>query len=299
MNLKQMMCKCISRFIMHGSFKWLNDEVCIKIQYYAVFGKSCDLENPKTFNEKLQWIKLYDRNPEYTEMVDKYEAKEYVKKIIGEEYIIPTLGIYNSFEEIDFNKLPNQFVMKCTHDSGSTIICKNKSTFNMKNAKKVMNKKLKKNYYYASREWVYKNIKPRIIIEKYMVDESGTELKDYKFFCTKGTPKLMFIATDRNIDTRFDFFDMDFNHMPFLNGHLNSDKKINKPKGFEKMKELAKILTKDIQNVRVDFYDINGRIYFGEYTFYHWSGLVPFEPEKYDEIVGDMLELPKEKREEK
>ena len=219
MRLKQMLCKCMSRFIRHGSFKWLKDEICIKIQYYAVFGKSCNLEDPKTFNEKLQWIKLYDRNPQYTIMVDKYEAKEYVKKIIGEEYIIPTLGIYNSFEEINFNELPNQFVIKCTHDSGSTIICKDKSTFNIKKAKKVLDKKMKKNYYYALREWVYKNIKPRIIIEKYMQNKNEDELKDYKLMCFDGKVKCSFVCSDRynNKGLKVDFFDINWNKMPFEN----------------------------------------------------------------------------------
>lgn len=254
-------------------------------------GKKLDLKNPKTFNEKLQWLKINDKNKEYTKMVDKYEVKKYVSDLIGKEYVIPTLGIYEKFDDIKFDELPNQFVIKCTHDSGGIIICHNKREFNIKEAKRKIDKSLKVNYYYFGREWPYKNIKPRIIVEKYMVDESKTELKDYKFFCFYGEPRLMFVATNRGKDTKFNFYDLEFNKLPVKQHYNNSDKKILKPKGFEKMIELSRKLSENIPHVRVDFYDINGKVYFGELTFYHFSGMEKFEPEEYDKKLGDMLDL--------
>lgn len=277
----------------------LKDELYIKLCYRARIGKELNLNNPQTFNEKLQWLKLYDRNPEYTEMVDKYEAKKYVADIIGDKYIIPTLGLWNKFEDINFEKLPNQFVLKCTHDSGGLVICKDKSKLNLKEAKRKISKSLKTNYYYHSREWPYKNVKPRIIAEQYMVDESGTELKDYKFFCFNGEPKLLYIAKDRPYATKFNYYDMNFKKLPFKQHYENFNDCIEKPKGFDKMVELSKKLSKNIPHVRVDFYDINGKVYFGELTFYHLSGFEKFEPEEWDRKLGDMLKLPKEKKIEK
>ncbi|MFA2832067.1 ATP-grasp fold amidoligase family protein [Bacillus paranthracis] len=271
---------------------WVPDKTYLELLFHARMGKKLNIDNPKTFSEKLQWLKLYDRNPMYEKLVDKYEVREYISKKIGEKYLIPLLGKYDNFEEINFDKLPSQFVMKCTHDSGGLVICKDKSQLDIEAARKKINKSLKRNYYYHGREWPYKNIKPKIIIEKYMVDESGFELKDYKFFCFNGEPKSLFIATDRGIDTRFDFFDMKFNHLPFWQHYRNSNKKINKPTGFKEMIELSKILSEGIPHVRVDFYDINGQIYFGELTFYHFSGMERFYPNKYDEIFGDWLDLP-------
>lgn len=277
-----------------GFFNRMSDETYLKLRYNCIMGKKLNLDNPVTYNEKLQWLKLYDRKPEYTKMVDKYEAKKYVANIIGEEYIIPTLGVWDNADDIDFDTLPNQFVLKCTHDSGGLVICKDKAELDIENAKNTLNHFLSRNFYSVHREWPYKNVQPRIIAEKYMEDESGYELKDYKFFCFDGKVNAMFIATDRNekTETCFDFFDCNFNHMPVLNGHPNAKKKIKKPLGFEKMIELAEKLSSGIPQVRIDFYDINGKVYFGEMTFFHWSGLKKFEPEKYDKIFGDWITLP-------
>lgn len=278
-----------------GFYRHMDDRKYLEKLYRATFGKELNLENPQTFNEKLQWLKLYDRKPIYTTMVDKYAAKEYVADKIGEEYIIPTLGVWDKFDDIDFDALPDQFVLKCTHDSGGLAICRNKKTFDIAAARKKINRCLKRNYYYTFREWPYKNVKPRIIAEKYMVDESGYELKDYKIFCFDGQPKIMFIATDRanpEEETKFDFFDMEFNHLPFQNGHPNAKKSIMQPKGFKKMKELAAKLSAGIPQVRVDFYDIDGKVYFGELTFSHWSGFVPFDPEEWDYKLGAWIDLP-------
>lgn len=272
------------------------DKMYLNMHYKAALGKKINFKDPKTYNEKLQWLKIYNRNPEYTKLVDKHEVKKIVADKVGEEYIIPTLAVWDNVDEININSLPEQFVLKCTHDSGSIFICTDKSKFDLENAKLELRKKLKYNMFWWGREWPYKNVKPRIIAEKYMVDESGTELKDYKFFCFGGKAHYLFIATDRynpDEETKFDFYDLEFNHLPFTNGHPNANRKIEKPQGFDKMVELAEILAKDMPHARVDFYDINGKVYFGEITFFHWDGMVPFEPEEWDYKFGEHIALPK------
>lgn len=280
----------------HGFFNNMTDEDYCKRKFEIFFGYPLNLDNPQTYNEKLQWLKLHDRKPIYTTMVDKYEAKGFVASIIGEEYIIPTLGVWEHFEDIDFEILPDQFVLKCTHDSGGLVVVKDKNEFDINTARKRINKALKKNYFDYGREWPYKNVKPRIIAEKYMEDESGFELKDFKFFCFNGVPKLLFVACDRGKqveETKFNFYDMDFNLLPFTNGHPNAPEgRITKPETFEEMKEIAAELSKNCPHVRVDLYSINGKTYFGELTFYHWSGFKPFDPPEWDKRIGDLLQLP-------
>lgn len=271
---------------------WVPSKIYIKIQYRNYTGKKLDLRNPQTFNEKLQWLKLYDRNPLYTNLVDKYKVREFISQTIGEEYLIPLLGVWDKFDEIDFGELPNKFVLKPNHTSGDVFICKDKTKVNFDELRTKVNAWLEREYYWEHREWPYKNIKPRIFAEKYMVDESGVELKDYKFFCFNGEPKALFVATDRGIDTRFNFYDMQFNQLPFMQHYKNSTKKINKPQGFDEMVILATTLSTGIPHVRVDFYDVNGKIYFGELTFYHFSGLEKFEPDEWDFKLGSWLELP-------
>lgn len=283
--------KLILALSAHGLLPILSDRKYIELMFKYRMGYTLNLNNPVTYNEKLQWLKIHNRIPNYINMVDKYEAKKYVAEIIGNKYIIPTLGIWNHFDEIDFEKLPDQFVLKCTHDSGSVIICKDKSALNKKLAKEKLERSLKKNYFLITREWPYKNVKPRIIAEKFI----GDNIQDYKFFCFAGEPKIMFIATDRgksDVETKFDFFDMNFNHLPFINGHPNVDHKIQKPNNFEKMQEIAKKLSEGIIHVRVDFYDVKGEIYFGELTFFHYSGFVAFNPEDWDYILGEWIKLP-------
>lgn len=279
-------------YTLDSTARFWPDKLFLQLKFWLIMRRKLDLKNPKTFNEKLQWLKLYNRKPIYTQMVDKVEAKRYVSNIIGEEYIIPTLGVYDSVDEIDFNALPNQFVLKCTHDSGGIVVCKDKSKLDVEAAKNKLRKGLKINYYYQNREWPYKQVKPRIIAEQYMVDESGYELKDYKFFCFDGKVGLLFVATDRgskNEETKFDFFDAEFKHLPFTNGHPNTIKPIIVPEGFEKMKEIAARLSKGHPHLRVDLYNVNGKIYFGELTFYHWSGMIPFVPEEWDYKLGEMI----------
>ena len=278
--------------------KLFPDKLFLRTMFRHFMGTELNLNNPKTFSEKLQWLKLYDRKPEYTRMVDKYEAKKYVADIIGDEYIIPTLAVYNSTSEIDLEALPDKFVLKCTHDSGSVAICKDKKTFQKREAFAILEKGLSKNYFWQNREWPYKNVKPRIIAETYMEDIETQELRDYKFFCFDGKVKALFIAEDRQGDeeTKFDFFDADFHHLDIRNGHPNADTPPAKPHSFEKMKEMAEKLSQGIPHLRVDFYEANGKIYFGELTFSHWSGFTPFEPEEWDLKFGEWLHLPSKKK---
>ncbi len=283
-------------------FKWIPDKKYIKIKYKLEMNKKLNLQNPQMFNEKLQWLKLYDRNPAYTKMVDKYEAKKYVADIIGREYIIPTLGVWEKFEDIDFSKLPNQFVLKCTHDSGGLVICRDKSKLNMKEARRKINKSLKRNYYLIHREWPYKKVRPRIIAEKYMAIYKQKELIDYKFFCFNGEPKFLYVSEglSNHENARISFVNMNYEKTEFYRKDYRPfDKLPDKPTNFDKMKELSKKLSKNIPFIRVDFYEVNGQIYFGELTFFPCSGFIPFEPEEWDRKLGDMLKLPKEKKIEK
>ena len=277
----------------HGFYRLMDDKRFLKRKWKIMMGSKLNLDNPRTFNEKLQWLKLYDRKDIYTKMVDKYEAKKYVADIIGKGYIIPTIGIYDKFDDINFSELPNQFVIKCTHNSGGLVIVKDKKKLDIKGVKRKINRSLKRKYYYHGREWPYKNVKPRIIIEKYMEDENDGELRDYKLFCFNGRFEIMFIATNRHGDgdTYFDFFDRSFKHLPFTNGHPNAPRVPHKPQNFNKMIKLAERLSKNIPQVRVDFYDVDGKIYFGEMTFSHWSGMMPFDPEEWDEKLGDLIDL--------
>lgn len=287
------------RQILKKIFRIVPDKIYLNIKFLKNFGKLINFTHPRTYNEKLQWLKVYDRNPFYNIIVDKYRVKEYVTKKIGEEHVIKLLGVWDKFDDIDFDSLPNQFVLKCNHDCGGLVICKDKGTFDIIAAKKKLESHLKNNYYWDHREWPYKDVKPLIFAEEYMVDESGYELKDYKFFCFNGEPKVLFIAQDRdnvNEETKFDFYDMDFNHLPIKNGHPNANVIQEKPAGFEKMKELGMKLSKGIPHVRVDFYNINGRIYFGEMTLFHWSGFVKFEPSEWDTIFGNWIKLPLRKK---
>lgn len=271
------------------------DKLYLKIVFSLRMRKKLNLRNPMTYSEKLQWLKLYDRKPFYSKLVDKYEVKQIVADSIGEEFVIPTLGIWDNFEEIDFDKLPNQFVIKCTHDSGGLVICRDKNSLDIESARQKINKSLKRKYYFHAREWPYKNVKPRIIVEKYLEDETG-ELRDYKFFCFNGKAKAMFIATDRSSnteETKFDFFDMNFGHLPFTQGHPNTKQKITKPVCFKAMAQLAEKLSQNLPQVRVDFYEVKGAVYFGEITLFHYSGMTPFNPPDWDRMFGEWVVLPK------
>ena len=287
--------------LLKSSGQWLPDGVYLRLLYRFYMGKRLHLRNPQTFNEKLQWLKMFDHNPEYTKMVDKYSVKNYVSSIIGSEFLIPTLDVWDRPEEIEWDKLPKRFVLKTTHGGGSdgVVICKDKDTLNREDVIKKLNLSLQQDVYKYYREWPYENVVHRIIAEEYIEPESGSnDLPDYKFFCFDGKVKCLFVATERQKvgeDVKFDFFDADYNHLPFKQGHENAAVVPPKPNNFELMKELAEKLSKGIPHVRVDLYDIGSKVLFGELTFYHFGGLVPFKPEKWDKWFGDFLTLPEKK----
>ena len=274
----------------------LKDEDYINMCYETTFDKKLNLEDPQTFNEKLQWLKLYDRNPEYTKMVDKYEVKKYVAEKIGEEYIIPTIGIYDSFEEINFKELPDQFVIKCTHDSGGIVICKDKSNFSIEEARKKINKCMKNNYYRSWREWPYKNVKPRIIIESFMDDGVNSQLVDYKLQCFWGKVDNILVCVDRDKETgvKYHYFDTNWKYLKYCPYPGINEKNINisKPKQLDKMIKIAERLSAGIPEVRIDLYIIHGKIYFGEYTFFTNGGFDTTITSDADIILGEKLKLP-------
>lgn len=274
------------------ALRFLPDELYIQLNYFAHFKKFANLKKPVTYNEKLNWLKLHDHNPLYTTLVDKYEVKKYVEKIIGGGYIIPTLGVWEHFEDINFEALPNQFVLKCTHDSEGLVIVKDKKNLNKIAARDKINNCLKQNFYYIGREYPYKNVKPRIIAEQYMEDSETGELRDYKIFCFKGEPKMMFIASDRNSgNVKFDYYDMEFNHVDLKQKYPNSSKPLRKPETFNEMIYYSRILANGFPHVRVDWYEVNGKLYFGELTFYHFSGFIPFRPKDWDTIWGNWIDI--------
>ena len=270
----------------------LPDKFFTKVKFRLEMGYWMDFNNPKTYNEKLQWLKLNDIHPEYSKLVDKIEVKGFVASRIGEKYVIPTIAQWDSVDQIEWDKLPNQFVIKASNDSGGVVVCKNKRALDISGAIAKLKKDGKRDYSQINKEYPYKNVPHRFLAEEYMEDESGCELKDYKFFCFDGKVKFLFVATGRQSgDTRFDFYDSEFNHLPIINGHPNADIIPVKPKNFDKMIEIAEMLSEGIKHVRVDLYNINGSIYFGEMTFFHWSGIVPFEPFEWDEKFGNYIHL--------
>lgn len=290
----------IDRLLIHmeakGKLNFLDDETYLKLMFWVKMNQKLDLENPTSFNEKLQYLKLYDRKDIYTTMVDKYEAKKFIEKKIGKEYVIPTIGIWNEFDEIEFSGLPNQFVLKTTHDSGGVIICTDKSALDISNAREKLESSLRRNYYWYGREWPYKNVKPRIIAEQYLCEKKeiidDPAITDYKFFCFDGVPKIMYISRDRAKTPSTDFFDMEFNHLDIRMKDPNAEITPQKPEQFEEMKRIASILSKDISHLRVDFYLISGKLYVGELTFYHNSGFGNVSPDAWNRKLGDWILLP-------
>ena len=266
-------------------------------------GYELNLENPQIFSEKLQWLKLYNRRPEYTRMVDKYEVKKYVADIIGEEYIIPTLGVWDKVEDIDFDVLPNQFVLKTTHSGGNTgvVICKDKETFDIVACKKKLQQSLRDDVYKSLREWPYKNVKRRIIAEQFLSDDNNSDLPDYKFFCFDGEPLYCQVIKDRNTKETIDFYDLEWNLQEFIgllgpNSQIkHSAINIEKPSNYKAMIEIARSLSCNIPFLRVDLYEINGKIYFGEMTFFPASGLGKFSPDDWNYTLGHLINLPNHK----
>lgn len=276
-------------------FKYLiPDKMMIKAAFKNYLNKDLDLENPRTFNEKLQWIKLYDRNPRYTDLVDKYKMKQIIAEQLGPEYVVPVLGVWEKPEDIDFDVLPNQFVLKTNHDSKGICICRDKATFDKAAAIKKLDFAIKRDFYYEGREWPYKNVKRCVFAEAYLEDKSNGTLCDYKLFCFNGEPKIMYIVPGRipGQETFADFFDMDFNRLELTMDHDHSKGPVEKPKNFELMKKMAAKLSAGIPQVRVDFYEVNGQVYFGEMTFFHSNGLAPVNPPEWNERLGSWIKLP-------
>lgn len=259
-------------------------------------GKKLNLNDPRTFNEKLQWLKLYNRKPEYTMMVDKYAVRKYIADTVGEQYLIPLLGVWDDPDDIDFDALPAQFVLKCNHNSATGLcICRDKSKLNINKVKRELKNALKEDYSLGGREWQYKGVPRKIICEKYMEDGSGDSLQNYKFFCFNGEPKFMYIAKEVSSDPYEDFFNMDFERIPLKMGYVSSNIEIEKPQSFELMKNCSEIFSKNIPFLRVDFYEINGKPYIGELTFFHKSGYGTVSPEEWDYKLGSWIQLPKTK----
>lgn len=287
---KLTLSRVFAHFARKYEFRFLSDARYLKLCYEGNTGRKLNLKNPTRYTEKLQWMKVYDHNPRYTEMVDKAAAKDWAGKIIGREHIIPTLGVWEHFEDIDFDALPDRFVLKCTHDSHSVLICMDKASFDREAAKKRLNAALKREYCYEGRQWPYKNVPPRIIAEKYMENEATGDLRDYKFFTFNGEPKVMYIATGRGTDQTYgDFFDMEFHHLDLRIDHETAPVCPEKPACFEQMKQAAAMLAKGTPQVRVDFYEVNGQFYFGEMTFFHCGGFVCFKPDSWDTTFGSWM----------
>lgn len=274
------------------------DKMYLKIRYRLKRGEKLNLSHPVNYNEKLNWLKLYDRNPEYKSMVDKFSAKEFAASIIGKEHIIPNIGVWDRFEDIDTEALPDKFVLKCTHNSGGVCVCTDKASFDFQKAGKKLSEELKKDYYYFGREWVYKGIKPRILGETYMTDESGSELKDYKVFCFNGVPKMIEVIYGRYTGkSGCNLYTPDWECLDGASVHFPSDKShvIARPDKLEEMLDYAAKLSKGIPHVRVDFYITGDTVYFGEMTFFHSNGFGGFVPKEFNKMLGDWIELPDRK----
>lgn len=294
MTVRVFVKKVIEKLRYHHLLDWMPDKPYLELIYWVNMDKRLDLKNPQTFNEKLQWLKLYHRRPEYTMMADKVLVRDYIAGILGPEYLIPLLGVWDDPDEIDFDKLPDRFVLKCNHNSGlGMCICKDKSKLDIDKVRKELRDGLKQDYYLTGREWPYKNIPRKILCEQYMEDGSG-ELTDYKLMCFRGEVKCSFVCSERfsSNGLRVTFFDRDWRVMPFERHYPKSDAPIPRPQSYTKMVAFAEKLSEGIPFVRVDFYEIGGRLYFGELTFFPGGGYEEFTPEEWDTTLGDWITLP-------
>ena len=274
----------------------LNDKLYLKLLFYIKFGYRLDLDNPKTYNEKCQWLKLNYKNKDFIALVDKYEVKSIVKEKIGEKYLVKNFGVWDTFDEIPFDQLPSQFVLKTTHDSSGALICKDKSEFDFNHAKSILEKNLKKNAYLPVREWAYKHVKPKIIADEYITSENSQGLSDYKFFCFHGVPKLVVVESERiGKKAKCDFYDMKGNHLDITQGGEQSGEILTMNDDFNTMASLAKILCANYPHIRVDFFYTGKKIYFAEYTLYQHGGIDRFHPEEWDLTLGSWIDLSKAK----
>lgn len=275
-------------------FKWIPDELFLKSVYFLRTKSKLNLENPQTYNEKLQLLKMIQKDPKMTDLVDKFKVRDYVEDSIGKQYLVPLVNSYNSVEEINFKNLPQKFVLKSNHDSGGVVICQDKNKLNLKKTKKILNKSLKRNFYYLGREYPYKNVTPKIICEEFLEDKNQKELIDYRFFCFNGKVEIIaldFSITDKS-NTRRNIYDTKWN---LLDEEITYKKEIKtppkRPDKLEEMIELSEKLSKGFAHVRVDFYYINNEILFGELTFYHQSGFAKFKNEKFNHKLGSLIQI--------
>jgi hypothetical protein len=288
--------KNCAKWFRDNILKYLSDEAYLKLITRFYLGRKIDLKNPITFNEKLNWLKLHDRDPRYTKMADKYAAKDFVSSLLGtDENIVPCLGVYESFDDIDFSTLPQKFVIKTTHDSSGVIVCRDKSKLDIEEARQKINKSLKRDFFLLGREWPYKDVPRRVIVDQFLDDHSGKELIDYKFWCFNGEPKVFYL-TNKGVNVYENFYDMDFNPLYIDHGFPRRRPEWEKPEAFDEMKILAGKISERIPFVRVDFFYVDGHIYFGECTFYDWGGLRPFKSKEWDNKLGEWLVLPEKSK---
>ena len=271
--------------------RFIPDEPYLKMVFWIKTGKKLNLKNPKTFCDKLNWLKLHDFRPEYTRLADKVAVREHLKEVLGEDICLPLLGVWEHYDDIDFDTLPDKFVMKCNHDSGSVKIIRDKASMDHAALREFYEGRLKLNPFVLGREYPYKEIKPMILVEKFMTSENGRDIRDYKFLCFDGVPRYMFVISDRSTDCRSDFYDMEFNRLPIVDAYPMSDEPMEKPAFFDEMVELVTKLAQGFRTIRIDLYEIDGKIYFGEYTFYDGGGFWPKVPEEWEYTMGDLIRL--------
>lgn len=283
-----------------GWLNWVPDSLYLKVLYRVIMGRKLNLKNPKEYNEKLQWLKLNDRKPEYSTMVDKYEVRGYIEDLLGDKYLIPCLGIYDSVDDIDIDALPDRFVLKCTHDSGSVEICKDKSSFDIEGARHRLSQAMKRNYYATYREWPYKYVKPRIIAEGYLEGDGG-DLKDYKVMCFNGEAKIIEVHENRFVEGKVHtqtFYDKEWNIVPLTQVEtVTVDRPGERPRQLDEIIRLSELIAKDMYHARIDWYIEGDKIYFGEITFFDGSGFESFSTPEMERMLGDMIKLPEKWKE--
>ena len=283
-----------------GWLNWVPDSLYLKVLYRVIMGRKLNLRNPREYNEKLQWLKLNDRKPEYSTMVDKYEVRGYIEDLLGDKYLIPCLGIYDSVDDIDIDALPDRFVLKCTHDSGSVEICKDKSSFDIEGARHRLSQAMKRNYYATYREWPYKYVKPRIIAEGYLEGDGG-DLKDYKVMCFNGEAKIIEVHENRFVEGKVHtqtFYDREWNIVPLTQVEtVTVDRPSERPRQLEEILRLSELIAKNMYHARIDWYIEGDKIYFGEITFFDGSGFESFSTPEMERMLGDMIKLPEKWKE--
>lgn len=295
-NIARNPVKIIYGFENLGLLDWISDEAYLKLIYRLTFRRRLHLDDPKAYTEKISWYKLHWRNKLAEKCTDKFEVREYASKKIGPEHIIDCYGCWNSFDEIDFGGLPEQFVLKATNGSGNVVICKEKSTLDMDHVRKTLDKYRRRHFSSRTKEWSYYGVPHRILAERFIKSADGKGIKDYKIFCFYGKPQFLVVCSEREIKVKYDYYDLDWNRIPVrVGGDHNPN--LRKPEHFDEMLEIANKLSEDFPHVRVDLYDEEGKIYFGELTFYHYGGITPFVPDEWDFIFGklfDILRIPKD-----